>query len=239
MGRIKPAALLQQSKKKKGVAKSNFAAIGAGLIVVVLVVFLVPSIRKRAAVFKGTDEAAQSTAAAEGVASEKTNADGSNPPQRTRIVMHTSKGEIRLELFASECPKTVENFVALSKKGYYDGLTFHRVIKGFMIQGGDPSGDGTGGASIWGGNFEDEFRATLKHEPYTLAMANGGPDTNGSQFFITTVATPWLDGKHTVFGCVTAGVEVLQAIEAVATDGADKPLEAVKILKMEVEDASL
>ncbi len=124
----------------------------------------------------------------------------------------TSKGEIRLELFDDKTPKTVDNFEKLVSDGFYDGLTFHRVIDDFMVQGGCPQGTGTGGP---GYTFEDEFHADLKHDvPGTLSMANSGPNTNGSQFFITHVPTSWLDGKHTVFGRVLAdGQEVVNAIQ--------------------------
>lgn len=125
--------------------------------------------------------------------------------------MTTSKGEIRLELFEDKTPKTVANFEKLTSDGFYDGLTFHRVIEDFMIQGGCPSGTGTGGP---GYTFEDEFHPELTHEgPGILSMANAGPNTNGSQFFITHVATPWLDGKHTVFGKVLGdGQKVVDSI---------------------------
>lgn len=122
----------------------------------------------------------------------------------------TSKGKIVLELYAEQTPKTVANFVNLATRGFYNGLKFHRVIPDFMIQGGDPLGTGTGGP---GYRFEDEFKPELKHTgPGTLSMANAGPGTNGSQFFITHVATPWLDGKHTVFGKVLEGQDVVNAI---------------------------
>ncbi len=122
----------------------------------------------------------------------------------------TSKGKIELELYPSQTPITVANFVNLSQRGFYNGIKFHRVIPDFMVQGGDPSGDGTGGP---GYTFKDEFVSTLKHDsPGILSMANRGPKTNGSQFFITHVPTPWLDGKHTVFGKVTKGMEVVNSI---------------------------
>jgi len=123
----------------------------------------------------------------------------------------TSKGTIKLELFADKTPNTVANFEELANSGFYDGLTFHRVIKDFMIQGGCPLGTGTGGP---GYNFEDEFHPDLKHDgPGVLSMANAGPDTNGSQFFITHVETPWLDGHHTVFGKVIEGQKVVNKIK--------------------------
>jgi peptidyl-prolyl cis-trans isomerase B (cyclophilin B) len=123
----------------------------------------------------------------------------------------TNRGDILLKLYAAQAPRTVNNFVCLAEGGYYDGVTFHRVIKDFMIQGGDPTGSGRGGP---GYTFKDEFDPKLKHSgPGVLSMANSGPNTNGSQFFITHVATPWLDGKHTVFGQVTQGQDVVNKIE--------------------------
>ena len=145
-------------------------------------------------------------------------------------VLHTTVGDIHIKLFPDECPKTLENFTTHCRQKYYDNLIFHRVIKGFMLQTGDPLGDGTGGTSIWGGEFGDEIRKELRHDrPYTVSMANAGPNTNGSQFFITTVATPWLDGKHTVFGRVVKGADVVHAIEKAKTDKNDKPATDIKI----------
>jgi len=132
-------------------------------------------------------------------------------------------------------PEDCENFTVHSRNGYYDGVLFHRVITGFMCQTGDPNGDGTGGESIWGGDFEDEFHRALKHDrPYTLSMANAGPNTNGSQFFITTVACAWLDNKHTVFGRVEEGTDTVNAIEKSPTDGEDRPMTDIKILAIKV-----
>jgi cyclophilin family peptidyl-prolyl cis-trans isomerase len=125
--------------------------------------------------------------------------------------IETNRGSIVIRLHATQAPRTVNNFVCLAEDGFYDGVTFHRVIKDFMIQGGDPAGTGRGGA---GYTFKDEFDPKLKHDrPGVLSMANAGPNTNGSQFFITHVPTPWLDGKHSVFGHVTSGQEVVDAIE--------------------------
>ena len=139
-------------------------------------------------------------------------------------ILTTSEGPIALELFPEDAPKTVENFTKLASDGYYDGLTFHRVIPDFMIQGGCPRGDGTGGP---GYTFEDEFNDHPVARGY-LAMANAGPDTNGSQFFIVTAdACPWLDGKHTVFGRITSGQDVADAISQVERDDRDRPLEPV------------
>ncbi len=145
--------------------------------------------------------------------------------------MTTTHGPITVELFDEDAPKTVQNFKDLAGKGFYDGLSFHRVIKDFMIQGGCPQGTGTGGP---GYTFEDEFNSH-KVVRGALAMANAGPNTNGSQFFIvTTDAAPWLDGKHTVFGEVREGMDVVDAIEAVPTDGRDRPQEPAGIEKVEV-----
>ncbi|PAA61106.1 hypothetical protein BOX15_Mlig001891g2, partial [Macrostomum lignano] len=149
-------------------------------------------------------------------------------------ILHTTMGDIAFNLFPKECPKTVENFTVHSRNGYYNGLLFHRVIKGFMVQTGCPLGNGTGGQSIWGGEFQDEFCPSLRHDrPYTMSMANAGPNTNGSQFFITVAPTPWLDDKHTVFGRVKQGMDVLQRIASVKTNGkTDKPLEDIRIVSV-------
>ena len=149
----------------------------------------------------------------------------------TTATLHTNKGAISVELFDEDAPKTVENFVKLARDGFYDRVIFHRVIPDFMIQGGDPTGTGSGGP---GYQFEDEFN---QHKVIrgALAMANSGPNTNGSQFFIVTAdETPWLDGKHTVFGRVTDGMDVVDAISAVDRDARDKPNEDVVIERVEV-----
>ncbi|KAL9187746.1 hypothetical protein ACHAXT_006124 [Thalassiosira profunda] len=153
----------------------------------------------------------------------------------SKAILRTTHGDITIKLFPKETPRTIENFVGHAQSGYYDNVIFHRIISGFMLQTGDPLGDGTGGESIWGGEFEDEIRRELRHDrPFTVSMANAGPNTNGSQFFITTVPTPWLDNKHSVFGRVIAGMEVCMAIEGVKTDDLDRPLEEVKILSVDV-----
>ena len=145
--------------------------------------------------------------------------------------LHTNHGAIDVELFDVDAPKTVENFRTLAGDGFYDGVVFHRVIPDFMIQGGDPTGTGMGGP---GYTFEDEFN-DHKVERGALAMANAGPNTNGSQFFIVTAeATPWLDGKHTVFGRVTGGMDAVDAISQVETDASDKPRAAVVIERVEL-----
>ena len=188
-------------------------------------------------------------------------------PQKgdTLAVMHTNMGNIKIKLFPEKAPKTVENFVTHSKNGYYNGLKFHRVINDFMIQGGDPRGNGTGGESIWGGSFSDEFDSELHNLRGALSMANSGPDTNGSQFFIVQArevpsnmleqmhdledngfpaditaayaelgGTPWLDFRHTVFGQVTEGMDVVDAIAAVETNN-DVPCEDVIINSIDIE----
>jgi cyclophilin family peptidyl-prolyl cis-trans isomerase len=144
----------------------------------------------------------------------------------TNATMQTNQGTVELELFDDDAPKTVGNFKKLAEDGFYDGIIFHRVIPDFMIQGGDPTGTGSGGP---GYQFEDEFNAN-KVERGALAMANAGPDTNGSQFFIVTAdACPWLDGKHTVFGRVTSGMDVVDAISNVDTGPGDKPRDEIRI----------
>jgi len=156
-------------------------------------------------------------------------------PLAKQATIHTTMGDIVVKMFFQEAPKTVENFTVHSKKGYYDNTIFHRVIQGFMIQCGDPQGDGTGGESIWGGEFEDEFHRSLKHDrPFTLSMANAGPNTNGSQFFITTVPCPWLDNKHTVMGRVLQGMDVVQNIEKTPCNCDDRPLIDIKILTIKI-----
>ncbi|KAK2964659.1 putative Peptidyl-prolyl cis-trans isomerase CYP71 [Blattamonas nauphoetae] len=150
-------------------------------------------------------------------------------------ILHTTMGDVTVSLYPDDTPKAVENFVVHSKNGYYNNLIFHRVIKGFMIQGGDPLSSGNGGTSIWGTDFDDEIVPTLRFDkPFILAMANAGPNTNGSQFFITTVATPWLNGKHTIFGRVVTGTDVISRIENVETGANDKPVKDVRIMSITI-----
>lgn len=183
----------------------------------------------------------------------------------TLATIKTNMGEIKIKLFPAEAPKTVENFTTHAKNGYYDGLIFHRVIKDFMIQGGDPTGTGMGGESIWEHSFEDEFDVKLHNIKGALSMANAGPNTNGSQFFIVQAdsvpgnmleqmkempesfpedivkayeekgGTPWLDFRHTVFGQVVEGIDVVDSIADVAVGTADKPLDDVIIETITVE----
>lgn len=182
-------------------------------------------------------------------------------------ILKTNHGDIKIRLFEEAAPKTVENFKGLIEKGYYDGIIFHRVIDNFMLQGGDPTGTGTGGESIWGGKFEDEFDLNYRNIRGALSMANAGPNTNGSQFFIVQMGpveddiirqmrsageengysddvinayenlggTYWLDGKHSVFGQVFEGMEVVDEIASVAVDFRDKPVEPVVIEKATIE----
>ncbi|WP_270763699.1 peptidylprolyl isomerase [Weissella confusa] len=173
-------------------------------------------------------------------------------------VLETTKGTVKIQLFPAQAPKTVENFVGLIEKGYYDGIIFHRVISDFMIQGGDPTGTGMGGESLWGDSFEDEFSDEVFNLRGALSMANAGPNTNGSQFFIVQASlvpanmlrqlkglvpdevvsaygeqggTPWLDKRHTVFGHVIEGMDVVDDMAKVRVNYADKPLEDIKIIK--------
>lgn len=149
-----------------------------------------------------------------------------------KISIETTLGLIEAELYADKAPKTVDNFVKLAKKGYYDGIIFHRVIPGFMIQTGDPTGTGRGGP---GYSFNDEFHPDLRHNKAgTFSMANAGPNTNGSQFFITDEATPWLDNRHSVFGGVTAGMDVVHKIAQAERDRSDRPLKEIKMVKVTV-----
>lgn len=184
--------------------------------------------------------------------------------EESQATIETNMGEIDLVLFEDQAPKTVKNFIALAKSGYYDGVIFHRVIPNFMIQAGDPTGSGMGGESIYGHPFEDEFSMEVFNLKGALSMANSGPNTNGSQFFIVTNdqvpkemlgqlkgagfpdkiieaykdqgGTPWLDHRHTVFGHVTSGLEVAQNISRVARNSMDKPLEDVVIENIEIKD---
>jgi len=151
------------------------------------------------------------------------------------VLLETSMGPITLELYWDHAPKTCRNFYELAASRYYDGTIFHRVIKDFMVQGGDPTGTGRGGESIYGKKFEDEITRELKHTGAgILAMANAGKDTNASQFFITLAPTPWLDGKHTIFGRVSSGMSVVKRMGNVQTDNNDRPLEELKIMRATV-----
>ncbi|KAI9597540.1 cyclophilin-like domain-containing protein [Syncephalis fuscata] len=151
-----------------------------------------------------------------------------------QVLLHTSLGDITFELYWDHAPRTCENFYELAKRGYYNDVIFHRIIENFMVQGGDPTGTGRGGSSIYGGKFKDEITPELKHTGAgILSMANAGPNTNGSQFFITLAPTDWLDGKHTIFGRVETGMKVVHRLGVVATDSKSRPLEEVKIIRAE------
>src|SRR5262245_55274682 len=163
---------------------------------------------------------------------------GAEMANRT-AVLQTNKGTIRFELLETDAPKTTENFITLAERGYYDGIIFHRVIKGFMIQGGDPTGTGRGGESAWGGRFKDEINsgsAVYKtgYKAGTVAMANAGPNTNGSQFFIMHIDYP-LPPSYTIFGRVTEGQDVVNAIATSQTDRNDRPLSEIKMEKVSIE----
>jgi len=162
-----------------------------------------------------------------------------NETNKTETIIaeiQTNLGTFKAELYKDKAPKTVDNFVGLAEKGFYNGVTFHRVIDGFMIQGGDPSGTGSGGESIYGGNFEDEFHKDLRHDTAgILSMANAGPNTNTSQFFITLAATPHLDDRHSVFGKVIDGMDVVRKIGKTPTTPSDKPVEDVVMEKVTIE----
>lgn len=155
-----------------------------------------------------------------------------------KVKLQTTQGDITLELYPNIAPLAVENFTTHVKNGYYDGLIFHRIIKNFMVQGGDPTGTGAGGESIWKKPFKDEFKSgVVFNKAGILAMANAGPRTNGSQFFITTAPTPWLNGYHTIFGKVIEGMDTLDKLNNIATNGSrggDRPLVDQKIIKATV-----
>ena len=154
------------------------------------------------------------------------------------VTLHTSVGPITVELYYEHAPKTCQNFFELAKRGYYANVPFHRVISDFMIQGGDPTGTGRGGVSAFGGKFEDEITRELKHTGAgVLSMANSGPNTNGSQFFITLAPTPWLDGKHTIFGRVSAHMGNVAKLGSVRVDKNDKPVDPnINIHSCDVDD---
>ncbi len=153
----------------------------------------------------------------------------------TFVTIRTNRGDIKVKLYPEAAPKACKNFVELAKKGYYNGTIFHRVIRDFMIQGGDPTGTGRGGESAWGEPFEDECSPKLRFDkPGLLAMANAGPGTNGSQFFITTIPTDWLNMRHTIFGEVVEGYDTVKKIEDCKTGYMDRPVEEQKILSTEV-----
>ncbi|MGB9665046.1 MAG: peptidylprolyl isomerase [Ignavibacteria bacterium] len=171
--------------------------------------------------------------------SQKSKTQSIKKETRTQLVavFETNMGTFECELYEDKAPKTVANFVGLSEKGYYDGVIFHRVIDNFVIQGGDPTGTGRGGESIYGHPFEDEFHPDLKHDKAgVLSMANAGPNTNGSQFFITLAPTPWLDNKHSIFGQVIKGMDVVRKIGKVETiKPGDRPVKDVVIKKIKIE----
>ncbi|EGG02120.1 uncharacterized protein MELLADRAFT_38799 [Melampsora larici-populina 98AG31] len=162
-----------------------------------------------------------------------------NPNQKSAVVLETTMGIIELELYWDHAPKTCKNFSELAKRGYYNGTIFHRVIADFMAQGGDPTGTGRGGKSIYGDKFEDEIHPQLRFTGAgILAMANSGPNTNGSQFFLTLAPTPHLDRRHTIFGRINRGMKVLERLGAVTVDSEDRPREPVKIIRTQILEQS-
>ncbi|KAJ4414662.1 Peptidyl-prolyl cis-trans isomerase cyp15 [Gnomoniopsis sp. IMI 355080] len=235
-------AIYQGAPQKKGVTTVAMAASNNPLLeeseVRDPVLFATGVGKVRFYMFTNEEDISKST---RDVQNERPTVDGKKPKSAqakktetgTAAVIHTTYGDIRIRLFPDAAPKAVENFVTHSKRGYYNNTIFHRVIQRFMIQCGDPLGDGTGGESIWGKEFEDEF-SSLKHDkPYTVSMANAGPNTNASQFFITTEKTPWLDNKHTIFGRAVQGFDVIHKIEHARTHK-ERPEEDIKILNIDV-----
>ncbi|KAK4695869.1 peptidyl-prolyl cis-trans isomerase-like 1, partial [Lecanoromycetidae sp. Uapishka_2] len=159
--------------------------------------------------------------------------------QKTYIILTKFQGPITIELYNTHAPKTCKNFSSLAQRGYYNDIIFHRIIPNFMLQTGDPTGTGRGGSSIYGEKFEDEIDPTLKHTGAgILSMANSGPNTNGSQFFITLAPTPWLDGKHTIFGRVKSGLRVVQRMGLVKTGAEDRPMDPPKIRSAKITEDS-
>ncbi|PSS23592.1 Peptidyl-prolyl cis-trans isomerase [Actinidia chinensis var. chinensis] len=153
------------------------------------------------------------------------------------VTLETSMGSFTLEMYYKHAPRTCRNFIELARRGYYDNVKFHRIIRDFIVQGGDPTGTGRGGESIYGAKFEDEITRELKHTGAgIISMANAGPNTNGSQFFITLAPAPSLDGKHTIFGRVCRGMEIIKRLGSVQTDNNDRPIHDVKILRTTVQD---
>ena len=189
-----------------------------------------------AAVLAGASALATSCAGPGGVQGREEGGAAVKRQGTPHAVIETSRGTITCRLFPDKAPKACENFTLLAGRGYYNGVIFHRVIPGFMIQGGDPTGTGRGGASAWGAAFEDEFDPSVSHDrPGVLSMANAGPGTNGSQFFITLAPTPWLDNRHTIFGEVVEGMETVRTIGAVETRPGDRPVTDVVMERVSVD----
>jgi len=187
-------------------------------------------------VFTGCNAKESSTTSSPAVTNQTPVKEDNKKESETLVVLKTNQGDITLKMFPKVAPLAVENFVTHAKNGYYNGLIFHRVIKDFMIQGGDPTGTGTGGESIWKKEFVNEHSANVVFDrPFLLAMANHGPNTNGSQFFITTKATPFLNGGYTIFGEVVSGQESVRKIENTPTAKADRPVSEQKMLKVIVK----
>ena len=235
-------ASYQGAPQKKGVMTVSMAASSNPLLEEAEerdpILFATGYAKVRFYMFSNEEEISKST---RDVQNEKPRTVGGKKKEEKKIqtgtsaTLHTTYGDIYLRLFPDKAPKTVENFVTHSRNGYYNSTIFHRVIRKFMIQGGDPLGDGTGGESIWGKEFEDEITDLRHDKPYMLSMANAGPNTNGSQFFITTEKTPWLDKKHTIFGRAYQGFDVIHRIEnAKVPPNKEKPEEDIKIINISI-----
>ena len=235
-------ALYQGAPQKKSVVTISMAASANPLLAEAEerdpILFTTGSNKPRFYMFTNEEEISRSE---RDVQNEKPRQLGSDRNQTTEAhkesgtaaIIHTTYGDIHIRLFPEAAPLAVENFVTHSKNGYYNNTIFHRVIRKFMIQCGDPLGDGTGGESIWGSEFKDEFSSLRHDKPYTVSMANAGPNTNGSQFFITTEPAKWLDGKHTIFGRAVRGLDVVKRIEGVRTFK-ERPEEDIRILNIGV-----
>ncbi|KAF2492522.1 hypothetical protein BU16DRAFT_490411 [Lophium mytilinum] len=186
---------------------------------------------KSASTPSNSSPATQTSSSAAPTSGAGTGAGAGTSADAEGVILHTNLGDITIALYKDQTPKTCRNFAQLASSGYYNGVIFHRIIPGFMIQGGDPTGTGRGGESIYGGKFADEFVSSLKHtDKGTMSMANSGPGTNGSQFFITLGPTPHLDGKHTVFGHVVDGMDTVDKLGAVRTNAQDRPVQDVMIV---------
>ncbi|KAL8713557.1 MAG: hypothetical protein Q9220_002419 [cf. Caloplaca sp. 1 TL-2023] len=234
-------ALYQGQPQKKGVVTVSMAASSNPLLQEAEekdpMLFTTASGKVRFYIFTNEEEISRATRDVQNEKPKHLNArqqlEAKPAESGSAAILHTTYGDIHIRLFPEAAPKAVENFVTHSRNGYYNATKFHRVIKKFMIQCGDPLGDGTGGESIWGKEFEDEF-STLKHDkPYTVSMANAGPNTNGSQFFITTEKTPWLDKKHTIFGRAVQGLDVVHRIENTRVYR-EKPEEDIQIVNIDI-----
>jgi cyclophilin family peptidyl-prolyl cis-trans isomerase len=218
-------------------------ALGIVVVILLIVLFGISKLTSPSSQTATTSEGYATTSFTQPSSAATSSATMNTPTssQTTEVVLHTNKGDITLEIFTGQAPITTGNFLKLAKSGFYDGVKFHRVIDGFMIQGGDPLTKDDAQAARWGTGgpgytIQDEFAQGLSNVRGTISMANAGPNTGGSQFFINTTDNVFLDGKHAVFGRVTAGMEVVDAISKVKTAAADRPVEAVVIKSVEVKE---